>query len=64
MSTPKPTRELTPEWIRKKRLHLKLSQSEFAARIGTCRSTVNRWEMGHFSPHPVFQRMLRELPER
>ena len=59
---PRPKGErITPEWIRRKRLKMELSQLAFAEKLGTCRSTVNRWEMGHFSPHPVFQKMLREL---
>ncbi len=60
--TPPPRKEkITPQWIKRKRLSLQLTQRELARKLGTCYATVNRWEMGHYSPHPVFQRMLREL---
>lgn len=48
----------TKEAIKALRLRSGLSQEDFAHRIGTSFSTVNRWENGHSKPSRLAQRWL------
>ena len=51
-------------WIRRLRLHLQLSQVEFASRIGVSNVTVSRWECGHVLPGTTAMARLHQLDER
>ena len=43
------------------RTRLKLSQQALAEMIGVSRRSIYRWEQGIHSPHPSFERAIREL---
>ena len=49
--------------IKKIRKKLKMSQEQFAKKIGVSRATVNRWENDHWNPSNLafkeIQRLLR-----
>ena len=48
----------TKDAIKALRMRSGLSQEDFAHRIGTSFSTVNRWENGHSKPSRLAQRWL------
>ncbi len=43
------------------RSRLKLTQEQFAAKVGVTWSTVNRWENGRGKPSPLAMRQIDEL---
>lgn len=47
--------------VRSVRLHLKLSQEKFAAKLGVSFPTVNRWENGRTRPSPLAIKRLEEI---
>lgn len=56
--------ETYAEFIRRVRLTAKLTQSEFALRLGFNPSTISRWENGR-SPVPHFsQRVIDEFARK
>ena|SRR5471030_85677 len=54
-----PETELTPADILQIRKHANVSQPIFAQRLGTSRSTVQKWESGAKSPSGPAQKLLR-----
>lgn len=50
-----------PKKIKGLRVELKLTQEQFAAKIGVTFSTVNRWENGRGEPSPLAMRRIKEL---
>jgi DNA-binding transcriptional regulator YiaG len=61
MTTGKTSGSNRSEMIKKLRIQLKLSQEQFAARVGVTFSTVNRWEAGRSKPSPLAWRELERL---
>jgi DNA-binding XRE family transcriptional regulator len=57
------TRDLTGEKIKKLRLRMRLSQTEFAKQLGTTWVTVSRWENGHNCPEPKFRDRIYDLAQ-
>jgi transcriptional regulator with XRE-family HTH domain len=49
------------ELVRTLRSRLDLTQEELARKVGVSFSTVNGWENGKHSPHPVFLRQLQMM---
>jgi putative transcriptional regulator len=49
------------ELIRELRQQLNLSQKQFAAKLGVCFKTVNRWENGHTVPSPIALKLIEEM---
>lgn len=47
--------------IKKLRERLRLTQEQFAARVGVTVSTVNRWENGKGKPSPLARLRIEEL---
>ena len=47
--------------IKKIRKKLKLTQKQFAEKIGVAFSTVNRWERNHFRPSKLALKEIGEL---
>lgn len=47
--------------IKELRMKLKLTQAEFAVKIGVAEYTVRRWEEGVTSPSPMARRVIKEL---
>lgn len=47
--------------IKRLRLSLRLSQGQFAKKLGVQRSTVSRWERGAFQPLPLYLKAIKEL---
>jgi len=45
------------------RERMKLTQEQFAQKVGTTYSTVNHWENGKRMPQPFFVRRLLELKD-
>jgi len=43
------------------RNRLKLTQKQFAQRLGTTETTVWRWEQGKCAPMPFFRRRIEEM---
>ncbi len=52
---------MKPEKITKIRNKLKLTQEQFAHRLGVTTVTVNRWEQGLAKPSPLAIKAIREL---
>ena len=50
--------------IRSIRERLKLTQQEFALRIGSSNSAVQKWERGDFAPHARTMDLIRNLGRR
>ena len=46
--------------IKKLRIHLNLTQEEFAAELGVVFSTANRWEKGHAKPSPITLKAIKK----
>ena len=58
-------KDWTPETIRELRRRLKLTQREFADRLGVARQqTIALWEGGHNKPQRMATKLLNELDER
>ena len=51
---------LLPEELRTRRVELKISQSELAARLQVSQQTISRWESGDTSPGPQRLAQLAE----
>jgi DNA-binding transcriptional regulator YiaG len=49
-------------WVRELRRQMKMSQTEFAARVGVNYLTIRRWELGwgHF-PQPKHMKTLNQI---
>lgn len=45
------------------RTSLKLSQEDFARRLGVHTRTVQRWENAHYDPSPLASRKLHEMTQ-
>jgi len=52
---------MTGEEIKTFRKALRLTQKQFAAKVGVSFTAVNRWEKGHNDPQAVFLNRIREL---
>jgi putative transcriptional regulator len=52
-----------PALIKELRRRLRLTQEQFAQKVGVTYSTVNRWENGNRMPQPFLVRRLLELKE-
>ena len=50
--------------MRALRLHLKLSQDEMAAQLGTRQQTVSEWETGRYRPRGASATLLSMIAER
>ena len=50
-----------PLLVKELRARLRLTQEQFAQRIGVTYSTINHWENGKRSPQPFLLRRLREM---
>ena len=50
--------------VRALRLHLKLSQDEMAAQLGTRQQTVSEWETGRYRPRGASATLLSMIAER
>jgi DNA-binding transcriptional regulator YiaG len=57
-----------PPWdassVRALRQHMKLSQEELAAELGTRQQTVSEWETGRYRPRGASARLLAIIAER
>ncbi len=53
-----------PKMVKKLRKEMKLTQEQFAAKVGVTFSTVNRWENGRGNPSPLALRRIKELLNR
>lgn len=53
--------EFSKEVIKRIRLELLMSQTEFAKQLGVSFATVNRWENGHHAPTITDKRKIRDL---
>ena len=49
------------EKIKQLRLRLRLTQEQFAGKVGATFSTVNRWQSGKSRPSPLALRRIEEL---
>jgi len=62
----KPRRK--PAWdsgrVRALRRHMKLSQEELAAQLGTRQQTVSEWETGRYRPRGASATLLAIIAER
>jgi DNA-binding transcriptional regulator YiaG len=60
--------EPKPSWdapaVRALRLHMKLSQDEMAAQLGTRQQTVSEWETGRYRPRGASATLLSMIAER
>ncbi|WP_176013910.1 helix-turn-helix domain-containing protein [Victivallis sp. Marseille-Q1083] len=56
-----PAVPITPDYIRKIRKSLALTQAKFGERLGVSASTVSAWERGKSKPQPAPASKLREL---
>ncbi len=54
----------TPTLIRQLRLHMGLTQTEFADELEVRQATISLWENGHNVPRRSNQKLLRWLAER
>lgn len=52
---------MKPQEIKRIRLKLKLTQEEFAQKVGATRKTIFRWEKGESVPHRMFVGKIKEL---
>jgi len=50
--------------VRALRLHLKLSQDEMAAQLGTRQQTVSEWETGRYRPRGASATLLTMIAEQ
>lgn len=55
--------DMNSDEIKRLRKHLKMTQQQFADKLGVVKITIYRWEHGLYEPHPVFTKMLEELKE-
>ena len=57
-----------PPWdasaVRALRRHMKLSQDEMAAQLGTRQQTVSEWETGRYRPRGASATLLSMIAER
>ena len=57
-----------PSWdapaVRALRRHMKLSQDEMAAQLGTRQQTVSEWETGRYRPRGASATLLSMIAER
>ena len=62
------TGKRNPSWdapaVRALRRHMKLSQDEMAARLGTRQQTVSEWETGRYRPRGASATLLSMIAER
>ena len=49
------------DWVRHVRSSLGLTQTEFAAQLGTNQVTVARWETARMAPAPYYRRSIEQL---
>lgn len=59
-----PVPELSPQQIKKIRLHEKVSQAIFAKYLNTSTSTVRQWEQGDKHPRGTSLRLLNLVAEK
>ena len=52
-----------PALVKELRERLRLTQEQFAQKVGVTYSTVNHWENGKRAPQPFLVRRLLELKE-
>lgn len=52
---------MTAVWIRNLRIQMRLTQSEFASRLGTTTGTIYRWESGKMSPRRMSRKLLAQV---
>jgi transcriptional regulator with XRE-family HTH domain len=52
-----------PALVKELRARLRLTQEQFAQKVGVTYSTVNHWENGKRAPQPFLVRRLLELKE-
>ena len=52
-----------PTLVKELRERLRLTQEQFAQRVGVTYSTVNHWENGKRSPQPYLVRRLLEIKQ-
>jgi putative transcriptional regulator len=52
-----------PALVKELRERLRMTQEQFAQKVGVTYSTVNRWENGNRMPQPFLVRRLLELKE-
>lgn len=52
-----------PTLVKELRERLRLTQEQFAQRVGVTYSTVNHWENGKRSPQPYLVRRLFEIKQ-
>jgi putative transcriptional regulator len=52
-----------PALVKELRARLRLTQEQFAQKVGVTYSTVNHWENGKRTPQPFLVRRLLELKE-
>ena len=50
--------------VRALRRHMKLSQDELAAALGTRQQTISEWETGLYQPRGLSERLLSLVAER
>ena len=53
-----------PRMVKELRARLRLTQEQFATRVGVTFATVNRWEAGKTKPSRLAMMRLRELHEQ
>lgn len=63
-----PKRNRRPAWdasaVRALRRHMRLSQEEMAAQLGTRQQTVSEWETGRYRPRGASATLLTMIAER
>jgi DNA-binding transcriptional regulator YiaG len=47
-----------PGWVKELRARMRMSQHDFAHRLGIARATLTRWEAGHAYPLRAFRLVL------
>ena len=50
--------------VKELRTEMRLTQEQFAAKIGVTFSTVNRWENGKGKPSPLAMKQIEELYQK
>jgi DNA-binding transcriptional regulator YiaG len=50
--------------IKALRLHLKLTQSDMAEKLGTRQQTISEWETGQYQPRGTSAKLLSIIAER
>ena len=59
-----PIKELSPQEIKKIRLHEKVSQAVFALFLNTSVSTIKQWELGEKHPRGTSLRLLNLVAQK